>query len=406
MANLEDVILGCIYFDEKQEFVNLSDIPEDIFSDKIILRKVIAYRKDNKPFDPIIAQEHFTRDEFLRLTVGIQMMQLIHNFPYYLGNFKKQRYEMLLSNQINAGAVNPETVQKYLDVVKNPVGKLKIFNFDSDLQEYLESFEQRLSGKQKMYSFDMDGFREYIGELRTKKFITIGGNSGVGKSNLMLKIMLSLMSQDIPCLFLSSEMGYDDILERMGAMSSTLRYWNIYNARLSPADQEEYIRVLQSCISGKKSYVCEVPIFSIGRIKELIRQTNPKFIFVDFIQSFSLTPGRGETRAGMLSDICSNLKAITMESDCIVIAASQLGMHADRANPTKGDLKESGSIEEKSDIIILLGEIGQDNKFKKIKIDIAKNKHGLEGKFVYSFNRWNCDMKYLATDTEELKKGG
>jgi replicative DNA helicase len=403
MFELESVILGAVFFDEKKEFVNLADLNESLFENKSLFKKVTKWRSENKPYDVILGNEIFSQDELKMLNSGVSRMVTICNYPHYLNLFKRKTLELRISQQIENKDINPDTLRQYIDAVNNSVIKEKIFNYETDLHEYLERFEERAMGKFERYSLDMPGLDELLGLVRPKRFYTVGASSGVGKTNLMLKIMLKQMSKEVPCLFFTAEMDYDSLVERMSAMNSGLRLFDITNARLRPEHITEYVNSIEKYLYGKKSYIFETPRFNTNKIKDLIDKTGAKFIFVDYLQKFNLEGARNQTPAFVMNNIANGLKEITMEKNVIIFAGSQFGAHADRTNPKSSDLKESGGILEASDGLILIGEISEDDDYKKLRLDVAKNKYGITGRIAYAMDRKSCNMEFSYLDTEALR---
>lgn len=402
-SDIEAIVLGSMFFDERGEFVDIAGIQDNLFTNKDLFKKVYEWRKDNKPYDMILAAAHFTADEMEILNSGIDRMVHIANYPYYLALFKRKVLESRITEQIARQEVDIETIRQYVDAVNGGACGNRPYDYSGDLMDYMERFGDRITGSYERYSLNMRGIDDVLGYVRPKMYYTVGANSGVGKTNLMLEIMLKQMKKDVPCLFLTAEMPYDSLVERMGSINSGLRLFDITNAHLNPEHLTRYIDTLKDTLYDKKSYVLEVPKFNVPKLKETIDKTKTKFIFVDYLQKFDLTPKRGETRASAMSDIVNGLKEIAMEKSVVVFGGCQLAAHADRANPKTSDLKESGGILEASDAVILMGEIAEDTQFKKLKIDVAKNKYGITDKFVYKMNRKSCAMEYSAIDTDILK---
>jgi len=400
---LESIVLGAIIFDEKLEFVDFRSLDKSFFQNTDLFEKVIEYRKSGKPYDCFLTPEVFTREENVYLNSGVSKMQTICNFAHYYNTLKRKVLEYKISQQIENNEINPKTLTQYIEAVNASAVKEKIFNFEGDIHDYLDRFQERAAGRYERYSLNMQGFDESLGFVRPKRYYTIGASPGVGKTNLMLKFMLEQMAVNIPCLFLTAEMDYDALIERMGAINSGLRLFDILNAHLKPEHIKKYTDSIQQKLYGKKSFIFETPKFSVNKIKDLIDKTGCKFVFVDYLQKFSLEAGRNETRASVMSDIANGLKEISMSKNVVVFAGSQLGKNADRKDPKLSDLKESGGIEEASDGIILIGEMAETETVKQLRMHIAKNKYGICDKFVYAMNRKSCDMEYSISDTLSLK---
>jgi replicative DNA helicase len=179
--------------------------------------------------------------------------------------------------------------------------------------------------------------------------------------------------------------------------------YKIRNAKLNTEETSKYLEAIRTKIYEKRGHILEMAKFNIAEIRKAIEEIKPKFIFVDYIQRFNLDTNKNLSRAAVLSDIVNELKAIAMEMGVVVITASQINRTADRGNVNIGALKESGAIEEASDIVILLSELEQTEREKAIKVVVAKNRHGLTGEYIYIFDRKNCDMRYSDEFTGQLK---
>ncbi len=97
-------------------------------------------------------------------------------------------------------------------------------------------------------------------------------------------------------------------------------------------------------------------------------------------------------RHEQISIISRNLKQLARELDIPIVCLSQVGRQADGVEPKLSDLRESGSIEQDADVVILLHrEVGknrtdseeerQKNNIQETKIIMAKNRNGETGVF-------------------------
>lgn len=95
-----------------------------------------------------------------------------------------------------------------------------------------------------------------------------------------------------------------------------------------------------------------------------------------------------------------------MELNIPIIALSQLNRVSEvreTKEPTMGELREAGDIEQDASIIILLWNLDSDDTCRKgLKVD--KNRQGELGKIVYRFD--GGEMKFIETDEEVKSSGG
>ncbi|MCB1627419.1 MAG: replicative DNA helicase, partial [Xanthomonadales bacterium] len=113
-------------------------------------------------------------------------------------------------------------------------------------------------------------------------------------------------------------------------------------------------------ISQAKLYVDDTPALTpaelIGKARRLKREHGLGLIVVDYLQLMQV-PDSNENRATEISAISRGLKATAKELGVPVIALSQLNRGVEQRTdkrPMMSDLRESGSIEQDADLVIML----------------------------------------------------
>jgi replicative DNA helicase len=226
--------------------------------------------------------------------------------------------------------------------------------------------------------------------------ITIGARPGMGKTSLACYMMLNGMRG----LFFSLEMQEMQIVQKILSSHSGVPYWKIKERACDPYEKsllQESYSVIKG--TGISSMVQDSPITVEGIRANAVTEHLKKpidFIIVDYLQF--VKPSKGFNRDQQIGHITSNLKYLAKELKIPVIELAQLsrgegGIHK---KPQLTDLRESGNIEQDSDVVIFPyrpeyygiteDEVGNSTK-NKIEMIYAKNRHGGLGSIML-----NCDM--------------
>ena len=216
--------------------------------------------------------------------------------------------------------------------------------------------------------------------------ITIGGRPAMGKTAFMTSILYNFLKQDKKCLLFSLEMSTSQYLKMLIAQISEIELFSLNNCKVLDDKNKEEIKTALDIISS-----CNLSIFDDTykneEILSRIETEKPEYVFVDYLQLFD-TP-RKKQRSEAITNIMLDLKQIAKENNCIIFISSQLSRALETRydkRPMLSDLKESGDIENISDVVIFIYRDEyykcyadeEDYNFKKGKAEIivAKNKMG------------------------------
>ncbi|EIF01230.1 replicative DNA helicase [Saccharomonospora glauca] len=197
--------------------------------------------------------------------------------------------------------------------------------------------------------------------LRPGQMITIAARPGVGKSVLGVQLARQCaIEQGKPAVIFSLEMSRMEIMIRMAAAESGVRLDAIHSEHgLSDHDWARLARGM--------SRVKEAPLFIDdeatatvteirAKAKRLHKRHDLGLIVVDYLQLMG-SGKRVESRQQEVSEFSRQLKLLAKELDVPVVAISQLNRGPEQRQdkrPMLADLRESGSIEQDSDVVILI----------------------------------------------------
>jgi replicative DNA helicase len=203
--------------------------------------------------------------------------------------------------------------------------------------------------------------------MRAGQLIVVGGAAGHGKSVFGATVSRNLALQGIPSLLLSLEMKDDDFAQRLLAGETGIDIARIISGDLSEAE----FRALKNAEGRLHDWPLTVESpkrltasMLVRLARQYIRKRGIRLVTVDHI---GLMHGRGRSSYEQMSDITRSLKEAALELDIPILALAQLNREparrADakdwnerymRRRPKKSDLRDSGSIEQDADVVLLL----------------------------------------------------
>ena len=240
------------------------------------------------------------------------------------------------------------------------------------------------------------------GGLSAGGLYVIGARPAMGKSLLAAEIALNVASSSGPVLLATLEMTHEDTALRL--MSSRGRI--DANRMFESGKTDKDWHMITNAISQLK----DAPLFlmdhsgttvaDLRRAARRVRVTTGglSLIVVDYLQLMGSLNGysrsaRPETRQLEIAEITRALKVMAGEMKCPVVAVSQLNraveLRSDK-RPNLSDLRESGTIEQDADVVMLLyrDEVYKPDDLKTqgtAELHIAKNRHGPEARVKLTF---------------------
>ena len=234
--------------------------------------------------------------------------------------------------------------------------------------------EQLIKGKGH-YSGIPSGFDE-LDQMTTGfkggEMIVIAARPGVGKTALALSMARHILRQrfDIdkddfirpgyPVAFFSLEMSAQQLMFRLLSSHAGLDSEQIRRGQLSES-QITALRGVAAEISDLPLLLDESSLLSIGQLRARARRLKKshhiEIIFVDYLQLLTSGTDRArESRQVEVSEISRGLKALAMELNIPVVVLAQLNRKPEETNqdPALHHLRESGSIEQDADLVMLL----------------------------------------------------
>lgn len=192
------------------------------------------------------------------------------------------------------------------------------------------------------------------------QMIIIAARPAMGKSTLALDVARAAsVGHGHTTVFFSLEMGRAEIATRMLSAEASIPMQVLRKGSLEPRDWTK-LAATQSRINEAPLFIDDSPNLTLAEIRAKCRRLkqmdNLRMVVIDYLQLLS-SGKRVESRQQEVSEFSRALKLLAKELDVPVVALSQLNRASEqRADklPAISDLRESGSLEQDADVVILL----------------------------------------------------
>ncbi|MCE5340935.1 MAG: replicative DNA helicase [Planctomycetaceae bacterium] len=196
--------------------------------------------------------------------------------------------------------------------------------------------------------------------LQNGEMVIIAGRPSMGKTSFAMNMAEHIgADNNIPVAIFSLEMGRQQLAERMLCSRGMIDSQLVRKGMVNDSQYQELVHAASE-LSEKPIYVDDTPGITPlelrGKARRLRSRYGIKAIFIDYLQLMSMG-GSVESRQQEVSEISRYLKALARELEVPVVVLSQLNRASEGREghrPRMSDLRESGSIEQDADVIMLL----------------------------------------------------
>jgi len=263
-----------------------------------------------------------------------------------------------------------------------------------------ERFDTIRKGEEPPINFTMNflaDFSRKLADIENTELVIVAGRPGTGKSSLVNNGILENILAKRPGILINLEMGEDEILLQLAAIHAGV---NLKRIKYVPDDLqnlEKSVRFLEPLVKKYLTLITEITNvrkYTAKIQREFTKPNPPQYIVVDYIQLIEPTNPK-ENRAVQVGGITRALKKWTLQFRVPVIALSQLNRSMENENrePRNSDLRESGSIEQDANRILLLykaltnsaGVLQEDEDIQEVVCIQSKLRNGSTGRITLAF---------------------
>jgi len=236
----------------------------------------------------------------------------------------------------------------------------------------------------------------YTHGLHPGQLVIVAARPAVGKSTFALDIARNAsVKHNQATIFFSLEMGRAEIAMRMLSAESSIYLQSMRKGTISDGDWTR-LAAVRGRINDAPLYIDDSPNMSLVEIRakcrRLAQQVDLKLVVIDYIQLMS-SGKKVESRQQEVSEFSRALKLLAKELGVPVVALSQLNRQAEQSKdkrPELSHLRESGSLEQDADVVVLLHREGiyeRDHpRAGEADLILAKQRNGPTGTVTVAFH--------------------
>lgn len=232
--------------------------------------------------------------------------------------------------------------------------------------------------------------------------IIIAGRPSIGKTAFALTVSLNTTNScKLPVLIFSLEMSKEQLMYRLVSMETNISQSRLRSGKLYKTDWNKLNKVIK-ILSKLPLFIDDSSDLSVQEIRSKIKTILLQYktiglVIIDYLQLMQSPILKNGNRAQELSQITRSLKNIAREFNIPIIALSQLSRNVETRTdrkPILSDLRESGSIEQDADLVLMLYQDDRvnissipNNFIKIVDLIIAKQRNGPTGNIQLQFDK-------------------
>jgi replicative DNA helicase len=233
--------------------------------------------------------------------------------------------------------------------------------------------------------------------LNAPDLIILAGRPSCGKTALALNIAENVamhVKRRANVMVFSMEMSEEQLVQRMMCCRATVLAARVKSGLCSPDEMDRLAEVEQE-IAGSGLVIDDSSALTVLELRARARRVHQKtplgLIIVDYLQLMSGTDSKA-FREAQIAECSRGLKAMAKELNVPVIALSQFNRSSEKENrrPRLSDLRESGSIEQDADVVLMLNRPKSEDDIhqvaaEKMELIIGKNRNGAVDDILLTF---------------------
>lgn len=427
----ERSVLGALMLD-KQAVIKVADIlaPQDFYNPHhgMIFDTILQLFEKAQPID-LLSVTHVLKEKNALVSVGgsSYLTDLINSVPSasHVAHYAQiVREKRVLRALVHAASDITERVfqpggetEDLLDDIEQKIFSIsqqsRPRNFvavKDELQSAYERIEALHQGKGQLRGVPtgFPGLDHYLSGLQKSDLIILGARPSLGKTSLCLDIARYAATQSqLPVGIFSLEMSRDQIIDRLISSAAQVPLWKLRTGRLNDEMEFAMIRQALDDLSRAPIYVDDTPSPNIIQLRSMARRLKVEhglgLLVVDYLQLIQPRHYTDNMVQG-ITEVSRGLKTLARELEVPILAAAQLSREVEKRDikiPRLSDLRETGAIEQDSDVVMFIYRKDRDKldptpeEQNTAEIIIAKHRNGPLGTVELKFDAERASFKTI-----------
>lgn len=331
-----------------------------------------------KPIDLVLLREELERLKLLESVGGVEYLVAIAegvpssaNVEYYAGIVRDKallRGLIKVSRDIiNEAYDSTDQAEEVIDRAEQQifeVAKQQVHGDAVPIKDVMDStFELLVAQEGKLITGLSTGYNqldEMTAGFQNGEMCILAARPSMGKTALLLNFAEFMAVTDKkPIAFFSLEMGKEQLTQRLLASHAGFNLRNMRRGMIQPEDWTN-LQISADALGGSMFLIDDSPELTSLQLRAKARRLKAQYdiqcVLIDYLQLMSYH-GKANSRQEQITEMSRGIKALARELEIPVICAAQLNRGpADRPThtPRMSDLRESGSIEQDADVVMLL----------------------------------------------------
>ncbi len=410
----EQAVIGSILINPECVSIVLSHIKPDYFympQHRAIMEAIVILDTLGSRIDPLTVLDKLCADENFDKENGKNLLfQIAQSVPsaanvenyckivrekYFLRsliNISRETIDSALDGGAEADKILDSAEQKIYDIRKGKsTGSLQRLSdvISSEVYPNLVKISSENADEYKGIPMGFSKIDEITSGLNKSDLILIGARPAMGKTSFALNIARNVALTGKKVVFFSLEMSNEQLAARVLSTEARVESNKLRSGDIST---EEWVRLAEATdrLTKAELYFDDTASITVPEIKSKIKRARDvDCIIIDYLGLME-SAKKKENRVQEVTEITRSLKMLAKDMKIPVVCCAQLSRGPEKNGkasnrPMLSDLRDSGSIEQDADIVMMLYREGyykssaqnaDEIDMTQADVDIAKNRHG------------------------------